>query len=481
MAANDKAIGYLELNSRQFDDAISTAKKALIGLGTFVASYKIGSIFKEGISDAIKFGNEAYFAAQKLNGYDPGKLLIATKALQTAGQSAEEARGNIQDFALSARPLETLFKGGSAGLGDALNRAAKEYGTQASVLSQSAEKFAFVQMQLDNVGTKLQGFFLGLADKVAGPLSALLAEIDKVDLVGIGEKFGGYIVTAIQTVKGLMANGNFIDMLKLGSKIGFQEAANYLLGAVNTAVDILTNSDTWAGIGTTLIGVLGIVGSFMTSLFLGIGKILIATVQSAIAQLQEKYPWFKTATEQKMTVVERAAAYSAGGYEATKNFTKDASPAVLMRAFNEGGLQVVEALQKGIDAANKKNNYSTDVSENLKSIEGNSAIQAMNKLTDAQLATSKDVAKGGLFQLSQVQTPEFKKAPLYDTSADTKLFKDMLAKAQKQASEDFTKMGKVNPVYSERADPIHIIADSLAKVGGGGRYVRTGLSIKSGS
>lgn len=476
MADDKKAVAFLELNIKGFQEALNTAKAALALFGVSLAAFKTAEFWKDGIEGAIKFGNEAYFAAQKLNGYDPGKLFIVQKALQAGGLAAEEARGKIEEFGLAGRPLEQLFKGGKGGFADALTRASREYGTQAAVLTKSAEEFAFVQGQISALGTKMQGFFLGLADKISRPLSDLFSTIDKIDLVGMGEKFGGYIVDAINTVKGLIGNGSFLNALKLGLKVGFQEAANYLLGAVNSIVDILTSSDTWSGLGTTLIGVLGVVGSFLTTLFLGIGKLVVATVEAAIEQLREKYPWIKGATERKTTPIESLSAFVAGGVKGVHE-DKSSSPFHAFANFIFGGIDSQKKYKDAIHSENKKNNLSTDASENLKNIQGNSAIQSLDKLGDAQLKMAEAAAKGGWFQLSQEKVAPFKKAALYDTQADAKDFLGMILKAKSLGASTTGPDGKKNPVFSETADPYHVIADSLAKVGGGGRYVRTGLSI----
>lgn len=432
MANQNKAIGYLELNSKQWDDAIASAKKALAGLAVAVVSFKTVDIFKEGTESAIKFGNEVYFAAQKLNGYDPGKLLIAQKALQAAGQSAEEARGNIQEFALAGRPLEQLFKGGNAGLGDALLRASKEYGTQAAILSQSAEKFAFVQNQLNNVGTKLQGFFLGLADKIANPLSALLDQIDRIDLVGMGEQFGAYISDSVSLIVGLVKNGDVFEALGLSLKIGFQEAINYFTGALQESVadafDLITKLQFWEGIGKVAVGGLAQIGNFLIKMMVNMAKFFVAAIEAGLAGLN----------------------------------TRMAKLPGVGRFFNKNGI-----------------GFSDDISENFKRNEQNSNIINLQKAQDLIGASSKIVTDSGLSDIKNSMKDfgkNFKPGTIFDSSADKKSLSHTIEKAF--SSGAFNMSGKnPNPVFQERADPVHVIADSLAKVGGGGRYVRTGLSI----
>lgn len=413
MASNDRAIGYLELNSKQWDEALAAAQKTLAAFGVALTSYKVADFFKEGIEGAIKFGNEAYFAAQKLNGYDPGKLFIVQKALQAAGLSAEEARDNIEAFGRAGKPLETLFKGGDAGLSDALARSAKEYGTQAAVLTKSAEEFAYVQGQITAVGIKLQGFFLGLADKIAGPLSGLLSEIDKIDLVGMGEKFGGYVVNAIDTVRGLAKNGDLFSALGLSLKVGFE-----------VAVDFLLNPKLWSGIAKVAVGSLAVIGTFLTSVFLGIGKILVATIEAAFERLREKY----------------------------------------------GPLLAIVSPVAGLaNALGAK--ASTDVGVNLANIENGSLVQSQERGASLLNNRALAVAMGGINDVLK----SGKSASL--SASDLPKLQDLLTKAMASGAAQSNPNGTKNPIYNLQADPVHVIADSLARVGGGGRYVRTGLSI----
>lgn len=413
MAASDKAIGYLELNSKQWDDALAAAGKTLVAFGAALASYKVADFFKEGVTEAIKFGNEAYLAAQKLNGFDPGNLLIAQKALESAGLSAQEARSDIEEFGRAGKPLETLFKGGSAGFADALTRSSKEFGTQAAILSKSAEEFAFVQNQLNNVGTKLQGFFLGLADKIAQPLSDLLTEIDKVDLVGMGEQFGSYVVTAINTVKGLIENRSLFEALGLSVRVGFE-----------SAIDFLTQTSTWTGIVKVALGALALIGNFLTTVFLGIGKLLVATIEAAFERLREKYGLL-------LTLISPAA-----------------------------------GLANALGA-----HASTNVGKNLDAMENNSLIKSQESGAGKINSSAMTIALSGINDL-------LKSGKGVNLSTDdSKKLADLIAKANATGAASSGTLGKMNPVYDIKASPFHVIADSLAKVGGGGRYVRTGMSI----
>lgn len=425
MADSNNAIGYLELNSKQWDDALASAGKALVAFAAAFASIKTVDFFKDGTEAAIKFGNEAFFAAQKLNGYDPGKLLIVQKALQGAGLSAEEARGKIEEFGAAGRPLEQLFKGGSAGFGEALTSAAKEYGTQAAVLSDSAEKFAFVQKQINDVGTKLQGFFLGLADKIAQPLSDLLSELDKIDLVSMGEQFGKYVTEAIDTINGLYKNGDLFESVGLGLKVGFE-----------TAVDFLMQPSLWAGVVKVAVGALALIGNFLTSLFLNVGKLLVASIETAMAVFRkDNFGWI----------------------DSIQKFQDKYDPAIIAR--------------NKIFGKPKESDASTDINVNLANLEKNNLIQG-------QASAADEINKKAIDEVITGAEKIMTAAKGTNLSGeDSKKFQAIISKALASGQSTTGTTGKVPTLFSEKADPVGVISDSLAKVGGGGRYVRTGLSI----
>lgn len=433
-----KAIGFLELDLSQFKEAIAFAEKALLTLGAAFAVIKTVDFWKNGIQGAIDFGNAAYFASQKLNGYDPGKLFIVQKALEAGGLAADEARQKISDFALSGRPLEQLFKGGQGGFADALSRASKEYGTQAAILSTSAEKFAYVQQQLVNVGTKLQGFFLGLADEIAEPLSALFKELDKIDLVGIGQRFGGYITKAIDAIIGLVAKGNIFEVMSLALKVGFETALKYLSEGLHEVLDILTDGSFWEGVAEIAISALSLIGTFFTQLVLGLGKILVATVEAAVATLMNKFGWFKA-------------------------FTLGAADVYGLR--NKG-----EPLSEDIATNLRINNKSPLIAK---------SDQTLSALDSAALVGLKEGLKGieQAARLRQGFSLGFVPSRNSEQSEDYKRLQVLIDSAEAYGRSVTGGDHKENPLYSETADPYHVIADSLAKVGGGGRYVRTGLSI----
>lgn len=239
MASSATATGFLELNIAGFDKAISTAKKALVGLAGAFAVFKTVQFWKEGIKDAIDFGNAMFFASQKIGGMDTGKLLIAQKALENAGLGAEEARGQIDMLVDSGRPLSSLFNGADD-YAKALQNATASYGSQANVLSTSAEKLSKVFEIIQSVGSKLQTFFLAMTAKFTVPLLALLRMLDEIDLAGMGAKFGDSITKAAALLIGLYKNQDIGKALGLALKVGFMDAYNWLVDALADLMEKLS-------------------------------------------------------------------------------------------------------------------------------------------------------------------------------------------------------------------------------------------------
>lgn len=277
MASSATATGFLELNIAGFDKAISTAKKALVGLAGAFAAFKTVQFWKEGIKDAIDFGNAMFFASQKIGGMDTGKLLIAQKALENAGLGAEEARGQIDMLVDSGRPLSSLFKGADD-YAKALQNATASYGSQANVLSTSAEKLSKVFEIIQSVGSKLQTFFLAMTAKFTVPLLALLRMLDEIDLAGMGAKFGDSITKAAALLIGLYKNQDIGKALGLALKVGFMDAYNWLVDALADLMEKLGQFKFNAKIFDAF-----------ELMFTGLGLILGSAIRKAIAYAMEPY------------------------------------------------------------------------------------------------------------------------------------------------------------------------------------------------
>jgi len=265
------ATGFLELNIAGFDKAISTAKKALVALTAVFAVFKTVNFWKEGIEGAINFGNEIYHASQRIGAMDPGKLLIAQKTLENAGLGAEEARTQINELVESGRSMSTLFKGADD-YAQALQNATASYGSQANVLSQSAEKLSKVFEIIQSVGSKLQTFFLAMTARFVTPLLAVLNFLNSIDLAGIGAALGDGITKAASFLVGMVINGNIGEILGLSLKVGFMMATDYLIEKLADIVEMLKGFKFDSKIFDSIV-----------LIFKGIAELIGATLKGAIA------------------------------------------------------------------------------------------------------------------------------------------------------------------------------------------------------
>jgi hypothetical protein len=175
--------------------------------------------------------------------------------------------------------LLSLFS--SNGFGDA----AQQVGSQAELLARDAALFDDVSDKLALTGTKVRGFWVGLADKVAPVLKPLLDRFARLDLASWGQQAGEAVAFIVQA----FADGKVGDILFTSAKIAFADAVNFLAGSLMavaqalwqalvesvknaiTLFQIVTTPDFWVGMGKALIG---IAQSFIALLLDGVAKML---------------------------------------------------------------------------------------------------------------------------------------------------------------------------------------------------------------
>ncbi len=80
------------------------------------------------------------------------------------------------------------------GDGGARGKAIQTLGSQVEIFSRQAKTFDRMSDIIGGVKVKLRGFFAGFADKIAGPLSAILEKFDKMDFA----KYGAALVEKIE-------------------------------------------------------------------------------------------------------------------------------------------------------------------------------------------------------------------------------------------------------------------------------------------
>lgn len=202
---------------------------------------KVGaSIAKMGksISDAQQKTSKGATAFDAL-GLSAEKLIRMTPADQykaigdailAVENPTQRAALAMEVFGKSGVDLINTFGGGK------LDDAAGSLGTQAQLLGKNAELFDRAGDILGRAGNKLQGFFVGIADKVVPVILPLLEAFDKLDLAGEGQRFGESLATGLRVIIGAFQND------QLGALIGLslQKAGSEFINLVARG---------WAGIG----------------------------------------------------------------------------------------------------------------------------------------------------------------------------------------------------------------------------------------
>lgn len=146
---------------------------------------------------------------------------------------AERAAAAIAVFGRSGGKLLALF-GDRGALADARNT----LGGQADILNRAASQFDRVSDLIGNIGVKLRGIWVGIADKIAPVIQTFLEQLNRVDWSGLGQQLGDTLAKAGEVVIALLEAFKQGQGFALASKLlqlGVAHAVNMLWdGAVRT-------------------------------------------------------------------------------------------------------------------------------------------------------------------------------------------------------------------------------------------------------
>jgi len=513
-----KATGYLDLNISGFDEAIKAVKRTLVGLAGVFAAYKVGSFLKDGIADAITFSKEMSVAGMKMGQMDAGKLLIAQKALEQAGFGAEEARGKMKEFIDEGRNIAEIF-GGSENYSKALKSAAEDYGSQADILTRSAKVLQQVWNVLESIGSKLRTFFMAMVEQFQMPLLAALELLNSIDLAEVGASFGASIAGAAEILLGLFGNGTMMETLKIGVIVAFQEGINYLVGGLKYAMDFLrielppiiskamgvvmeyftAFKAALPSIGDVLLGIAAHVTQFtlntLNAIMLAIGKVLVNIVLNAGNIFMKAMLMAGKALSDYLVFVVNNIATSFKQMGEDLAHPIEAAKAALGLENNRKVVDRVELMQKTDTSYGDINDFVNkhglkDTGRSFADI--GKGIADKGKFSNAGDELLKGTGVGKVFDNiakkfnEKPDKLEFKKDDMFkDSDNPTQALKDTLKgllEAGQAKGKDMiaavTKGKDKPPSATDSAGGTgKVIADSLAKVGGGGNFVRVGMSI----
>lgn len=249
------------------------------------------------IATAVQSGNNAKFEAL---GLDPSELIgmDSISAFEQVGEAIAAIENPMQRTQAAMeiwgrKGAELLVLFGDKG---AMAFAKEQLGDQADILDQSAADFDRASDILGGAFKKLQGFFVGLGSRLVDHLMPVFDAFNKLDLAGIGQRFGDAIVSAVQWVKAAWETIDFAmagQLARDSLTLGFKSAVNLLYQSlvasffaavqmlveqiknVITLFSILTTTNFWRGLGNVL---LGLARSF--------GAILLEFIAQAIENLK---------------------------------------------------------------------------------------------------------------------------------------------------------------------------------------------------
>ena len=433
-----QATAFLELNLTQFDRAIASAQRSIAVLAASFASFKSVQFLTNQTKEAINFADSLWKVSQTMGKMDTGSLLLSQKALEQIGYSAEAARTRIQELVGAGIPLSVAF-GGAKNYADAITRASEQFGGTATILSRAGDRFALVWDRLQAAAGKFREFFLGMAEQFLRPLQVLLDRMIAMDFGGLGARIGDAVAKAVNVLNGALESGTLGELIEAGFAVG----AAYLDDAFNHLTEIA--GAVGIAIGVAFLGVLESAGG-LKRIFAEIGSVISRVLITAMEVVVRAIHGALFGVFEGLISIFRTLGLGKKG----DTFAKD------VEAFN----QVQKSLGEGFGKAR----------ERASALPAGVGLAA--NIPGIMADTSKligDTLKEGF---KNVRSPE--------TEARLLKLSEIMGNAQKRGEELAAgAQGKPGSPGVGKADPFRVIADSLARVGGGGGFIQVGQTLEA--
>ena len=164
------------------------------------------------------------------------QLMMVGAALARVGDETQRNNAAMQIFGRTGAELNAVFTAGFA-------QVSPDLAAKAAMLQKNAALFEQVSIKLAKVGNIFKTFYIGVADQVASTLDPVLARIEKINLVGIGQKFGASLVTGAQAFVGVFKNpGALADAVFYALMADNAKMGNALVGNFRYAGEVLMAS-----------------------------------------------------------------------------------------------------------------------------------------------------------------------------------------------------------------------------------------------
>ena len=384
---------------------------------------------QKALSSAVGGGKEA--DVLKSMGLDPQSLASMDSgqafaqignAIAQLPNSTERAAASMALFGKSGGELLQVFM-------DPAFKNAGNISETAKLLGQNAGIFDKASDSLGRVGPKMQGLFVGVASGMTGILDSLANGIDGMDLSSIGQSIG----SAVSLFVTAFSSGNFSTIISSAFMIGIKEAINFLaagffaifqtmptylstIGKNFVAYfELLTNPEFWSGLKNSF---LSVAAAFRGTMLMGVANILDAL---------RNVPGIGDKMGKASDFVSKL---SADQFQQSAAFSESAANGGMGAAVSKLGSQL-------------KENIANLGSEFMNNFRGNGQIMGN---TDAERAALGEAV-----------------------AATIKARDEANAKATAENANRGNKDTTFNPTdIGQAAVKPSIIADSLAKIGGGG-------------
>jgi hypothetical protein len=361
-----------------------------------------------------------------LRGMDASSQFSAIgQAINSIPDPAGRAAAAMQIFGKSGGEMLTLFANSGS-----MAEAARSVGDQADILTRNANLFDQASDILGSVATKMQGFFVGVADTLVPALMPLLEAADGIDLSGLGQDLGNAIAFGLTVI----TSGNLGNLLSAQFKLSAAELLNSLYkgfigitaflvqrfidipGDFLKVMQVVTQPAFWAGLGQALLAAA-----------LGFGRAIAMAVADLLGALRE-IPALAGVLESPLNSIIGAA--DAAGE--TQLGLQNASSANLKGPIDQLREQALQSFTNAIAAADE-------------------AMQGASQLDTGKFQAARDALVNDITTQMEANR-EAARSRFEGTKTQTPLMEDMEGQA-----------GKSNT---------GIIAQSLQKVGGGAAFAR---------
>ena len=207
----------------------------------------IGPVFNK-MQKSIGTGASATVVREM--GLDMKKLreMTPTEQFETLGKAinglqspTDRAQAAMAIFGKTGAELLPMFA--EKGFG----QVSKEMSNKAQILQRDAGLFADVTNSLRIIGDKVQGFWLGLADKIGPVIKPMLDGLKTLDFTRVGQQLGDIVATLIQ----MISDGSIIrvlgEALTLGGEVGFNAIATGFAELGDMLLEFITSAFTDSG------------------------------------------------------------------------------------------------------------------------------------------------------------------------------------------------------------------------------------------